>query len=78
MARRKIPRADDTRPRERNPPKSGCRCRSHTGQPKQQHRTEQAAVIAAARTTGFTGTAYAYQCPTSDRWHVGTRTKGSR
>lgn len=73
----KIPPADDTRS-VRGASKSGCRCMNHLGQPKQQHKTQDAALAYATRHTRWTGLTRIYRCPTSNRWHVTTRPDRSK
>lgn len=76
QSKRKLPRADDTRPRDGGdkprPPKSGCQCKNHMGTAKIAHKTEAEALEHALVQVRKGRTARIYRCPTSDRLHVAT------
>ncbi len=58
------------------PTKPKCECTNHLGHPKAQHKTRQAAITWALRSTrkrGLAGMRFEpYHCPTSDSWHIRT------
>lgn len=75
MRRKTLPAADDTRPRGgEQTAKRACECRNHLGDPKYAYKTRKAALTYMIRKTKYTGVTRVYKCPTSNRWHVTTRT----